>query len=448
MLRKINLIKRLIMSYNNRILKFQSGGHPAPKAETIGNYIRRSRGILGGFEWYDTSNRGSKLTKEIQVGNWILKPNGTKVHITARQANTQAARNNVAKQAVVNNKQLETPLWDSSTLSWAWQQNPQNSQKEVTQPEVVQDVPQQTQTPKQTTEQTPKQPPKRRVSSRINRPTVKVTPKGQAYWDKQYQDFKSKMTADQKAWLDQKGIDYSSAEQLQGYLSRINKNIDQSFVDNKWGSNSQKAWENFVNTTMKNNPLQTPVEEPILDQPDPFGYSTTNHYGDGMALKELGFNNYSGLKNYVIANQNNQFAKDLKQRFGNDVNAWNQTDVENALGVSGTYRGGYAGDFGDMARSMARWAGQTNAAYDTRKEASAVKPTFNTQEMLNNVKSLKFTTPEWKFSLNQGNIGASTLGDLPSTKPQLINLSQESNKQENLGNLDWIPYAQQTGYIK
>ena len=79
---------------------------------------------------------------------------------------------------------------------------------------------------------------------------------------------------------------------------------------------------------MKNNPLQTSVEEPILDQPDPFGYSTTNHYGDGMALKELGFNNYSGLKNYVIANQNNQFAKDLKQRFGNDVNAWNQTDVE------------------------------------------------------------------------------------------------------------------------
>ena len=66
--------------------------------------------------------------------------------------------------------------------------------------------------------------------------------------------------------------------------------------------------------------------------------------------------------------------------------------------------------------------------------------------MLNNVKSLKFTTPEWKFSLNQGNIGATTLGNLPSTKP--INLSQESNKQENLGNLDWIPYAQQKGYIK
>ena len=52
--------------------------------------------------------------------------------------------------------------------------------------------------------------------------------------------------------------------------------------------------------------------------------------------------------------------------------------------------------------------------------------------------------PSNKFMV--GNIGATTLGNLPSTKP--INLSQESNKQENLGNLDWIPYAQQKGYIK
>ena len=265
--------------------------------------------------------------------------------------------------------------------------------------------------------------------NRTNKPTVKVTPKGQAYWDKQYQDFKSKMTADQKAWLAQRGIDYNSAEQLQGYLSRINKNIDQSFVDNKWGKNSQAAWENFVNTTMKNNPLQTPVEEPILDQPDPFGYSTTNHYGDGMALKELGFNNYSGLKNYVIANQNNQFAKDLKQRFGNDVNAWNQTDVENALGVSGTYRGGYAGDFGDMARSMARWAGETNAAYDQREIASRtdssgiVHNTTKLAQLFNkadaslkaaNDNKYKLNIPNWDFTLKQGNIGAITLGDQPS----------------------------------
>ena len=410
MLRNINLIKRLIMGI------FTIKTHN-PTQTTIGGYTRYPLSN-GEYRWYD--NQGRPLSKEATIDNWILKPNGTKVHITARKANAQTARDNT--QSAINSSVAFSPI------------RPEFRDEYKDKEETVQQS-----TTNTTTTKTGR-------IGRTSKPTVKVTPKGQAYWDSQYQNFKNKMTADQKKWLDQRGIDYSSAEQLQGYLSRINKNIDQSFVDNKWGKNSQAAWENFVNTTMKNNPLQTPVEEPILDQPDPFGYSTTNHYGDGMALKELGFNNYSGLKNYVIANQNNQFAKDLKQRFGNDVNAWNQTDVENALGVSGTYRGGYAGDFGDMARSMARWAGQTNAAYDTRKEASVAKPTFNTQEMLNNVKSLKFTAPEWKFSLNQGNIGASTLGDLLSTKP--INLSQESNKQENLGNLDWIPYAQQTGYIK
>lgn len=379
---------------------FQQNNTSNPKEEKIGNYIRRSRGVLGGFEWYDTSNRGSKLTKEIQIGNWILKPNGTKVHISARKANAQIARDNT--QSATNPSVAFSPILPEF-------QDEYKNKKETVQ--------------QSTTNTTTTKTGKTKAAIRS-----KITPKGSAYWDNQYQNFLSKMTDDQKAWLAQRGIDYSSAEQLQGYLSRINKNIDQSFVDNKWGNDSQTAWENFVNTTMKNNPLQTPVEkpEPILDQADPFGYSTTNHYGDGMALKELGFNNYSGLKNYVIANQNNQFAKDLKQRFGNDVNAWNQTDVENALGVSGRYRGGRAGDFGDMARSMAIWAGETNAAYDTKKEASIAKPTFNTQEMLNNVKSLKFTTPEWKFSLNQGNIGASTLGNLPSTKP--INLSQEFTK--------------------
>ena len=295
--------------------------------------------------------------------------------------------------------------------------------------------------------------------NRINKPAVKVTPKGQTYWDSQYQDFlKNKMTADQKAWLDQRGIDYSSAEQLQGYLQRMKKDIGKFGVDNKWGGDSQTAWEDFVNTTMKNNPLQTPVEkpEPVLDQADPFGYRTSNHYGDGMELKNLGFNNYAGLQAYAKTS-NDQFAKDLRKRFGEDVSAWDQAAVEGGLKVSGRYRGGRAGDFGDMARSMARWAGETNAAYDTKKEASVVKPTFNTQEMLNNVKSLKFTTPEWKFSLNQGNIGASTLGDLPSTKPESINLSQEftkdiklniPNEVQTFGDLDWIKYAQQTGYIK
>lgn len=260
-------------------------------------------------------------------------------------------------------------------------------------------------------------------------------------WGKEFTNFMGSLSSEQQEWLKNNGL--QDATRLQEYLNNMKFDVGKFGADGKFGKDSKAAWDRFVASGImgKNNDqeilkrqLEQKKPEPVVDASDPFGYSTTNHYGDGMALKKLGFNNYSGLKNYVIANQNKQFAKDLKQRFGNDVNAWNQTDVENALGVSGTYRGGRVGDFGDMARSMARWAGQTNAAYDTRKEVSAAKPTFNTQEMLNNIKSLKFTIPEWKFSLNQSNIGASTLGDLPSTKPQ-------SN------NLDWMKYAQQTGYL-
>lgn len=267
----------------------------------------------------------------------------------------------------------------------------------------------------------------------------KVTPKGQTYWDSQYQDFlKNKMTADQKAWLDQKGIDYSSAEQLQGYLSRINKNIDQAFVDNKWGKNSQAAWENFVNTTMKNNPLQTPVEEPapIVDAPDPFGYKTSNTYEDddfASKLKRMGIRSNADLMYFMYESKKpnwqgdawtTQFRNDVDRLLGGD---YSDDNIRRVFKTKNGWGNGFMGrgDFGDFQNALQTNAGVWNGMHDAKKEASVAKPTFNTQEMLNNVKSLKFTTPEWKFSLNQGNIGASTLGDLLSTKPQPINLSQE-----------------------
>lgn len=273
-------------------------------------------------------------------------------------------------------------------------------------------------------------------TNRISKPTVKVTPKGQAYWDKQYQDFKSKMTADQKAWLDQKGINYSSAEQLQGYLSRIGKNIGKFGVDNKWGGDSQKAWEDFVNTTMKNNPLQTPVEEPILDQPDPFGYKTANTYEDddfASKLKKMGIRSNADLMHFMYESKKpnwkgdewtTQFRNDVDRLLGGD---YSDDNIRKVFKTKNGWNNGFMGrgDFGDFQNVLQTNAGVWNGMYDAKKEASVAKPTFNTQEMLNNVKSLKFTAPEWKFSLNQGNIGATTLGNLPSTKPQPINLSQE-----------------------
>ena len=73
-----------------------------PTNETIGNYIReKNRSLFGsGWRWYDTRNpRGRDhvaLDKEVEVDGWILKPNGSKVAVVARnnsQQNSTSQRN-------------------------------------------------------------------------------------------------------------------------------------------------------------------------------------------------------------------------------------------------------------------------------------------------------------------------------------------------------------------
>ena len=51
-------------------------------------------------------------------------------------------------------------------------------------------------------------------------------------------------------------------------------------------------------------------------------------------IKNLGFNNYAGLRDAAMnnANNSNPFIIALKNRFGDDVNKWNQQKVEGDLG--------------------------------------------------------------------------------------------------------------------
>lgn len=79
-------------------------------------------------------------------------------------------------------------------------------------------------------------------------------------------------------------------------------------------------------------------------------------------IRSLGFNNYQGLLNAVSNrnNWNNNFVKALNNRFGTDYANWKQKDIENALGVKGTYRSFGGGDFGDMFNNMASWMGTYN----------------------------------------------------------------------------------------
>ena len=435
---------------NRKILKAQGGVKTsAPREETIGDWVReKNRSLFGsGMRWY---NRNSPLgrqaiamktetrVKGADGREWILKPDGTKILASLR-----------------GNKPATT---SSTSVAFS-----------PVLPEFRDEYKNEEKTAQQSTTNTATT--KTSRTGRTSKSTVKVTPKGQAYWDKQYQDFKSKMTADQKAWLDQKGIDYSSAEQLQGYLSRINKNIDQSFVDNKWGSNSQKAWENFVNTTMKNNPLQTPVEEPILDQPDPFGYKTSNTYeGDDFAnkIKALGIRSNADLINFMYKSGKEGWKGDAWQtQFRNDVDRllggdYSNTNIRKVFKTKNGWGNGFMGrgDFGDFQNVLQTNAGVWNGMYDAKQNEArmdAARQQYATklsQQFTPQLSKPTIEDPSNKFMV--GNIGATTLGNLPSTKP--INLSQEFTKDvkelnipsevQTFGDLDWIKYAQQTGYIK
>ena len=405
---------------NRKILKAQGGVKTsAPREETIGDWVReKNRSLFGsGMRWYNRNSpvgrQAIAMKTETRVKGadgkeWILKPDGTKILASLRgykPATTSSA--SVAFSPVL----------------------PEFRDEYKNEEETVQ----QSATNTTTT--------KTNRTNRTSKPTLKVAPKGQAYWDSQYQNFLSKMTADQKAWLDQKGIDYSSAEQMQGYLSRINKNIDQSFVDNKWGKNSQAAWENFVNTTMKNNPLQTPVEEPLVDAPDPFGYKTANTYEDddfASKLKRMGIRSNADLMHFMYESKKpnwqgdewtTQFRNDVDRALGGDYSDKNIRKVfKTKNGWSNGFMG--RGDFGDFQNVLQTNAGVWNGIYDAKQNEARMNAARQqyaaklSQQFTPQLPKPTVADPSNKFMV--GNIGATTLGNLPSTQP--INLSQEFTK--------------------
>ena len=414
-----------------------------PTQTTIGGYTRYPLSN-GEYQWYD--NQGRPLSKEATVGNWILKPNGTKVHVSARKANAQIARDNT--QSATNSSVAFSPVLPEFRDEY------KNEEKTAQQ---------------STTNTTTTKTGRTGRTNRTGKSAIKVTPKGQAYWDSQYQDFKSKMTDDQKAWLAQRGIDYNSAEQLQGYLNRIGKSVGKFGVDNKWGGDSQKAWEDFVNTTMKNNPLQTPVEEPVVDAPDPFGYKTSNTYeGDDFTnkVKALGIRSNADLMHFMYESGKEGWKSDeWTTQFRNDVNRllggdYSDKNIRKVFKTKNGWNNGFMGrgDFGDFQNILQTNAGVWNGMHDAKQNESRMNETrMNearqqyatklSQQFVPQLSKPTVEDPSKKFMV--GNIGATTLGNLPSTTS--INLSQEFTKDltPNIpsmvykpGTSDWLDWAQ------
>lgn len=406
--------------------------HSKPKIETIGNWVReKNRSLFGsGMRWYNRNSPVGRqavameketLVKDANGKEWILKPDGTKILASVRKAKQQVARNNT--QTAINPSIAFAP-WNK--LSNIDQEEENNQQSEGDQGAFNNTTTTKTRTGTGT------------EKYRKNVIKRKITPKGQEYWNSKYQTFLDSMTDDQKAWLKQQGIDYSTAQRMQGYLSGMGENIGNTGMDNKWGPDSQKAWENFVNTTMKNTPLQTPTKkEPLVDSPDPFGYKTSNTYeADDFVnkVKALGIKSNADLMHFMYESGKEgwkgdewttQFRNDVDRLLGGDYSDDNIKKVfktKNSWGIGFTGRG----DFGDFQNALQTNAGLWNGAHDQKELASRtdsdgnvysnsnVAKLFDKQSISSKIADIKkYKFPDLNFNLKQGNIGISTLGNQP-----------------------------------
>lgn len=407
MLRNINLIKRLIMSYNNRILKFQSGGkYFAANLKKAGNrafgqplYYDKRTGDLIQIASEDALTRDGwskgevvRTGKEMQNGPYNVFNITGWVPIGAYKGTSQV------RQKQSNGIEVDGKKY-ASVSDWRKEQT-------ARQPVATNAV--------------------NTKTSRTSKPIVKATPKGQAYWNSQYQDFKDKMTDDQKAWLAQRGIDYSSAEKMQDYLQRIGKkNIGKFGVDNKWGSDSQTAWNNFVATTMKNNPLQTPVEDqPVIDAPDPFGYKTSNTYEDndfanklkGMGIKSnadlMHFMYESGKEGWKGNAWQTQFRNDVDKALGGD---YSDDNIRRVFKTKNDWGRGFlgGGDFSDFQNALQTNAGVWNGMYEQKQNNARMDAA---RKQYADKLAQQYTPQLSKSSLNKpmiGNIGINTIGNQP-----------------------------------
>lgn len=156
-------------------------------------------------------------------------------------------------------------------------------------------------------------------------------------------------------------------------------------------------------------------------------------------IRNLGFNNYQGLLNAAnnSNNKNNRFLQSMYDRYGSDTSKWNQTTIENDLGVKGKYRRFGGGDFGDMSRSMMAWVGKNNGEidkqnlqnrtgsngtvysskkikdlfekYDPKKQQSVQTPAIQTNTSTPSITQNQQTTSQqsgtsnYKFPINQNN---------------------------------------------
>lgn len=337
--------------------------------EEIGGYLR-NKNFIGNLTWQDKYGRSIK--GEVRVKNkngkeYILKPDGTKV-LAALRRKTNIPNKQTVKSKPITQSNVVQPTTPWTKREAVVSENTGESNKVYYPFKTEQDAINAANEAKKLQSETT-------VNKNVNKRKAVVRRPN-------YNDNFAKLglTNDERQVIQNAGFNPDNAADVQKFILSQDQNANigsrNKPVDGLWGNRSQAAFQALRDKGIfnKQKSTETAIDSPnflqqriidkqqtynnVVDSPN-YGYKTPNQYNNGKELKGLGFNNYSGLQKFATGDT--QFAKDLRQRFGQDVNKWDQNTVENELGVSGTYRGSKAGDFGDMARSMQKWSQHTNA---------------------------------------------------------------------------------------
>ena len=278
------------------------------------------------------------------------------------------------------------------------------------------------------------------------------------------------------AFMVKAGVRMNDARSVQDFILKYNKNADlgsrrgRGTSDGLWGDRSIAAFkalrEQGIFAPKADEQEKSVVEEPILDQPDPFGYKTSNTYEDddfASKLKRMGIRSNADLMHFMYESGKEgwqgdewttQFRNDVDRLLGGD---YSDKNIRKVFKTKNGWGNGFMGrgDFGDFQNVLQTNAGVWNGMYDAKQNEArrdAARQQYATklsQQFAPQLSKPTIEDPSNKFMV--GNIGATTLGNLPSTKPQSINLSQEFTKDltPNIPSmvykpdtLDWLDWAQ------
>ena len=190
--------------------------------------------------------------------------------------------------------------------------------------------------------------------------------------------------------IKQLGWEGKNAEEVQNLLNLNDIGGNRVIADNKWGDQSKVALRNYYNRwkneqeifgkqepTKQKSTIQLP-QAPVMQRQAISDYS---NYASNLKSALGNNNNFQGLSNLVwkeYADDDNSFAanfsRDMRTRFKNynTQQSWldNQAAIEKLLNISGRYRGSRSGDYGDLARSQASWAGEYNQGINKQNQVA------------------------------------------------------------------------------